>query len=87
MNLTGIYQTFHPNTHIGKYKFLWPPPGTICKTDDLLGHKANSNIHKKMKIKSQQIWLPLIRNGYQQNKKQQNVYKLLKSENLVLSEF
>ncbi|XP_076422449.1 membrane-associated guanylate kinase, WW and PDZ domain-containing protein 2 isoform X12 [Peromyscus maniculatus bairdii] len=50
LDLIDIYRTFHPNKK--EYTFFSAPHGTFSKIDHILGHKANLNRYKTIRITS-----------------------------------
>jgi exonuclease III len=46
--MVDIYRVFHPTTR--QYTFFSEAQGTFSKIDHILGHKANLNKFKKIKI-------------------------------------
>jgi hypothetical protein len=50
MDMVDIYRVFHSTTRL--YIFFSADHGTFSKTDHILGHKANLNKFKKIKITS-----------------------------------
>jgi exonuclease III len=48
MDLADIYRAYHPTA--ADYTFFSVAHGTLTKIDYILGHKANLNKHKKIKI-------------------------------------
>ncbi|KAL6031029.1 hypothetical protein STEG23_025141 [Scotinomys teguina] len=50
MDSIDIYRTFHPKTK--QYTFFSAPHGTFSKIDHMLGHKANINRYKNIRITS-----------------------------------
>jgi exonuclease III len=48
MNLTDVYRVFYPAT--AQYTFFSAAHRIFSKVDDILGHKASLNKHKKVEI-------------------------------------
>jgi hypothetical protein len=48
MDLADVYRIFHPT--FAQYTFFSAAHGTFSKIDHILGHKANLNKYKKIKI-------------------------------------
>jgi hypothetical protein len=48
MDLTDVYRVFYPAT--AQYTFFSAAHRIFSKVDDILGHKASLNKHKKVEI-------------------------------------
>ena len=47
MDFIDTFRTFHPNAE--EYTFFSSAHGTFSRTDQILGHKLNLSIYKKLK--------------------------------------
>ena len=47
MDLSDIFRTFHPNS---EYSFFSSAHGTFSRIDNILGHKSNLSIFKKIEV-------------------------------------
>ena len=91
MVLTNIYRTFHSKTK--EYRFFSVLHCTFCRTDDIIGHKTDLNIFKKIEIilyiLSDHHRLRLVFNNNSNNGKPIYIWKLenaLLNDNLVKEE-